>query len=70
MTVARLAGRWPGVPRAPGFLPWSLGWFGAGQGAWGNEGFPVLLFGRQPRSDEVPERRGGLFYGGDPGPGR
>lgn len=30
------------------------------------EGFPVLLFSRQPRSDEVPERRGGLFDGGDP----
>ena len=30
------------------------------------EGLPVLLFGRQLRSDEVPERRGILFDGGDP----
>jgi len=30
------------------------------------EGCPVLPFGRQPRSDEVPERRRDLFDGGDP----
>src|SRR6266581_1215279 len=38
MTVARLAGRWPGVPRAPGVAPsvvagavcWWSGWVGQG----------------------------------------
>ena len=35
MTVGRLAGRVPGVPRTPGgtVLSWSLGWLGVGQGA-------------------------------------